>query len=114
LRDKDLAEMACLFNENIKTSSVPSEWLHSYLSPLHKPGKDHIRLNGFRIFTLQNTFGKVSEKIIARKLQNDLDRRNILLKELGSYLLEGTRGLMPLHLLLMFMKDSKKSRKQLR
>ena len=73
LCDKDLEEMAHLFNDSIRIASVSEEWLHSYLRPLPKPGKDHTQLNGYRMITLQNTLRKILEKIIANKLQNDLE-----------------------------------------
>ncbi|CAG5115232.1 unnamed protein product [Candidula unifasciata] len=85
LSDVDLAEMADYFNQSIKTASVPQDWVHSYLIPLPKPFKDHSKLSGFRIITLQNTFWKVLEKIVAVKLQEFLERGKLLPRGLGSF-----------------------------
>ena len=85
LSDGDLREMTECFNQSIRTASVPQDWVHSYLVPLPKPGKDHSKLNGFRVITLQNTFGKILEKIVAVKLQEFLEREHLLPRGLGSY-----------------------------
>ena len=54
------------------------DWSHRYLKPILNPGKDHSKLNGYHIPTMQNTTGKLMERIVARKLAQDLDRRNVL------------------------------------
>ena len=50
-----------------------------------KPGKDHSKLNGYCILTMQNTMGKLMERIVARKLAQDLERRNVLPPNQGGY-----------------------------
>ena len=61
------------------------DWSHKYLKLIPKPGKDHSKLNGYRILTLQNTTGKLMERIVARKLAQGLERRNVLLPNQGGY-----------------------------
>ena len=85
LSNVDLREMTDCFNQSIRTASVPQDWVHSYLVPLPKPLKDHSKLSGYRIITLQNTFGKVLEKAVAVKLRDFLERGKLLPSGLGSY-----------------------------
>ena len=71
------SELFRLYEERFATGQVPEDWSHSYLKPIPKPGKDHSKLNGYRILTMQNTTGKLMERIVARKLAQDLERRNV-------------------------------------
>ena len=50
-----------------------------------KPDKDHSKLNGYSILTMHNTTGKLIEWIVARKLAQDLERRNVLPPNQGGY-----------------------------
>ena len=43
-----------------------------------KLGKDHCNLIGYRILTKQNTIGKLTEFIVARKPNRDLEDGDIL------------------------------------
>ncbi|XP_012946457.1 uncharacterized protein LOC106014013 [Aplysia californica] len=53
--------------------------------PLPKQGKDHSNIKGYRIITMQNTYGKILEKIVAKRLANYLERKKLLPDGLGSY-----------------------------
>ena len=79
------SELFRLYEESFATGQVPEDWSHSYLKPIPKPGKDHGKLNGYRILTLQNTTGKLMERIVAIKLAQDLERRNVLPPNQGGY-----------------------------
>ena len=83
--EADLDELIEAFNDSLESGTIPDEWLHSYLMPLPKPGKDHTKLNGYRIITMQNTVGKVLEKVIARRVMQHLENNNLLPDGLGSY-----------------------------
>ena len=72
------SELFRLYEESFATGQVPEDWSHSYLKPIPKLGKDHSKLKGYRILTMQNTTGKLMERIVARKLAQDLERRNVL------------------------------------
>ena len=85
LSDKDLEKVAELYNQSYIRGEVPEDWLHSYLAVLPKPGKDPEKLNGYRIITMQNTIGKLMEKIVASRLASDLENKNLLPPTLGSY-----------------------------
>ena len=78
-------ELFRLYEESFATGQVPKDWSHSYLKPIPKPGKDHSKLNGYSILTTQNTMGKLMERIVARKLAQDLERRNVLPPNQGGY-----------------------------
>ena len=75
---KNKSELFRLHEESFATGQVPEDWSYSYLKPIPKPGKDHSKLNGYRILTMQNTTGKLMEWIVAKKLAQDLERRNVL------------------------------------
>ncbi|XP_012937187.1 uncharacterized protein LOC106011589 [Aplysia californica] len=85
LSDEELEKIVDDYNSSIRTSTVPEEWLHSYLKPLPKPGRNKKELNGYRIITMQNVYGKVLEKCMARILMNELENNGNLPEELGSY-----------------------------
>ena len=72
------SELFQLYEESFVTGQVPQDWSHSHLKPIPKPGKDHSKLNDYCILIMHNTTGKLMERIVARKLAQDLDRRNIL------------------------------------
>ena len=72
------SELFRLYEETFATGQVPEDWSHSYLKPIPKPGKNHSKLNGYCILKMQNTTGKLMERIVARKLAQDLERRNVL------------------------------------
>ena len=85
LSDEDKTELFELYQESFSSGSVPEDWTHSFLKALPKPGKDHKKLNGYRILTMQNTVGKLMERIIARKLARDLENRGILPPNQGGF-----------------------------
>ena len=72
------SELFRLYEDSFTTRQVPENWSHSYLKPVPKAGTDHSKqLNGCRILTMHNTAGKLMEWIVARKLAQGLERRNI-------------------------------------
>ena len=75
LSEDGKSELFRLYEESFSTGRIPEDWSHSYLKPIPKPGKDHSKLNGYRILTMQNTTGKLMERIVARKLAEDLERK---------------------------------------
>ena len=48
-------------------------------------GKDHSKLSRYCILTIQNTTGKLMERVVARKLARDLGRRSALHQNQGWY-----------------------------
>ncbi|XP_012941451.1 uncharacterized protein LOC106012595 [Aplysia californica] len=74
------------FNESLAKGKIPEEWLHSYLMPLPKLGKDHSNIKGYRIITMQNTYGKILEKTVDKRLANYQEKKKLLPDGLGSYI----------------------------
>ena len=74
-----------LYDESVATGQVPEDWSHSYLKSIPNTGKDHSKLNGYCTLTMQNTTGNLMERIVARKLAQELERRNILPPNHGRY-----------------------------
>ena len=85
LSDQDLQELATLYQDSLTTGTIREDWLHSYLAVIPKPGRDATKLSSYRIITMQNTIGKIMEKMIARSLTADLEDRSQLPPSLGSY-----------------------------
>src|SRR5579871_4548165 len=85
LTDAEIDELTQVFNTSIESGHVNEDWLHSYLIPLPKPGKDKKKIQGYRIITMQNTIGKLLEKIIAKKVSCHLERLHLLPPTLGGY-----------------------------
>lgn len=65
LTNKEVADLPKVFSNSIKNSTTEKK-LHSYLVPLPKTSKDHTKLQGHYIITIQNTVGKLLENIIMR------------------------------------------------
>jgi len=85
LSEEELTDLARAFNNSITNATIHEDWMHSYLVPLPKPGKDHTKIQGYRVITMQNTIGKLLEKIIARKISHQLELLRILPTSLGGY-----------------------------
>ena len=66
------SELFRLYEESFATGQVLEDRSHSYFQPVLKPGKDHSKMNQCRILTMQDTTGKLMERILARKLAQDL------------------------------------------
>ena len=77
--------MYAIYQKSFDKGHIPEDWTHSFLKPIPKPGKDHRKLNGYRILTMQNTIGKLMERIVARKLARDLEDRKILPANQGGF-----------------------------
>ena len=85
LNEDELAALAEVLGGSVQDSQIPEDWLHSYLCPVPKPGKDLSSIKGYRIITMQNTIGKLLEKVIARLLAEELEQKELLPPTLGSY-----------------------------
>ena len=74
-----------MLNNSLASHSIPEDWLDSHLAPVPKPEKDPTSIKGYRIVTMQNTIGKLLEKIVARGLARELEEKDLLPPTLGSY-----------------------------
>ena len=86
---------------------IPDHLYHSFLKHSSKPGNDHRKLNGYSILTMQNTIGKLMERIVAREFARDLEDRNILPANQGDFRPGKCTREMQLHLHMICMKDSR-------
>ena len=85
LDDQDMQKLTEMLNKSLEEHSIPDDWLDSHLAPVPKPNKDRTSIKGYRIVTMQNTVGKLLEKMVARRLANQLENDNLLPSTLGSY-----------------------------
>ena len=85
LCDADIEAITQVFNDSLASGEIPTDWLDSHLAPVPKPEKDPSKIASYRIITMQNTIGKLPEKIVARMLAQELEEKNLLPPTLGSY-----------------------------
>ena len=85
LGEEELISLTAILNASLEDHSIPDDWLDSHLSPVPKPEKDPTSIKGYRIVTMQNTVGKLLEKIVARRLARQLEDEGLLPATLGSY-----------------------------
>ena len=65
--------------ERLLSKSLTTLEVMTYYLVVHTgPGKDHSKLSGYRTLTMQNTTGELVERIIVRKIAQDLENRNVL------------------------------------
>ena len=57
---------------------VPEEWLHSYIVPILKPGNVASKPESYRPIQLTSCFGKVIERMIARRLVWFVEKENVI------------------------------------
>ena len=87
-KDEDLESLEQLLNDSL--ADHPRR-LDSHLSPVPQPEIGQMSIKGYRIFTMQNTLGKLLEIIVARRLARELEEKNILPATLESYIGGRTR-----------------------
>ena len=85
LNDGELKNLTSTLEKSLFSGEIPEDWLDSHLAALPKPGKDLSKVASYRIITMQNTVGKLLEKMVAFELASELESKNILPKTLGSY-----------------------------
>ena len=85
LSEDEISNLTEVLQDSLDRGEVPEDWLHSHLSPVPKPEKGPTKISSYRIITMQNTVGKLLEKIVARKLSLELEEKGLLPPELGSY-----------------------------
>ena len=61
ITEEDRTELCAIYQESFDKGYIPEVWTHSFLKPISNPGKDHHKLNGHRVHTMQNTIGKLQE-----------------------------------------------------
>ena len=85
LDEGEMQVLSDMLNKSVAEQEIQEEWLDSHLAPVPKPDKDRTSIKGYRIVTMQNTVGKLLEKVVARRLAIQLEEDNLLPSTLGSY-----------------------------
>ena len=85
LDEGEMQVLSDMLNKSVAEQEILEEWLDSHLAPVPKPDKDRTSIKGYRIVTMQNTVGKLLEKVVARRLAIQLEEDNLLPSTLGSY-----------------------------
>ena len=85
LSEADVDVLTQAFNNSLENGHLPTDWLDSHLTPIPKPEKDPSKIAYYRTITMQNTIGKLPEKIVAQMLAAELEEKNLLPPTLGSY-----------------------------
>ena len=85
LEDNSIQDLAEVLEKSLFEGEIPEDWLDSHLCPLPKPEKDPTKIASYRVITMQNTVGKLLEKIVAHKLATELEEKDLLPPTLGSY-----------------------------
>lgn len=93
-----------LYNQIWKESILPKEWKSAIVIPIVKPGKDATQSNNYRPIALTSTMCKVMEKIIVRRMNYYLEKKEILSIEQSGF----RKKRSTLDALILFKNDAKK------
>ena len=85
LGEKKVSYIKDILNHSLQEGDIQIDWLDSHLTSVPKPEKDPRKIGSYYVITLQNTIGKLLEKILAKKLAYGLDQQKLLLATLGIY-----------------------------
>ena len=85
MEEGEMRALTAKRNDSLDSDVIHYDWIDSHLTPVPKPDKDHSRITAYRIITMQNSVGKLLEKFVAGRLATELEEKNILSSELGSY-----------------------------
>ena len=68
------------FNQIPETTEVPDEWAISIYQPVSEKGKRN-DLNNYRGISLSSCLCKLFKVLLAERIQNDLEKKNVLCSE---------------------------------
>jgi hypothetical protein len=85
LPPKEITSIVREFNKSVSAGMVQEDWLHNYLRPLPMPGRNQGKIDGYRVITMHNVYGKLLKKVIARRIAAHLEKWRMLPNTLGSY-----------------------------
>ncbi len=74
-----------IFNAIILMGYIPKAWKNANIILLLKPKKDKKKPSSYRPISLLSCLGKLLEKIIKKRISDDLDKRNILPKHQAGF-----------------------------
>lgn len=68
LSEADMEALCTEYNNSIQKAVMPEDWMYSFLIWLRQHGKDTTQINRYRVIAMQDSIGKLLEKIIVRKV----------------------------------------------
>jgi hypothetical protein len=69
-----------LFNSCLDTSYIPLKWKQSTVSMLKKKSNDLNNIKSYRPISITSCLSKLNEKIIKTRIQNFLEKNNLIVK----------------------------------
>lgn len=78
LDECNLTDLCNIFNQSFFTGHVPANWKSGLIIPILKPGKIKNDPSSYRPITLLSCIGKTMERIIKNRLEDFLERQNVL------------------------------------
>lgn len=81
LPKKAIVQLHYLFNACLRLQYFPQPWKKARIIPIPKAGKNHTRPENLRPISLLSNMGKTFEKIIYRRLMDDIENRNLIIQE---------------------------------
>lgn len=85
LKPESRLELLNIFNQSYTTGEVPAAWKIGTVIPISKPGKDPRSKESYRPITLLSCTSKVLERIIQRRLEYVIEKRQYLKPEQGGF-----------------------------
>ena len=76
--DNAKVQLLRLFNLSWKTKNCPKEWKQAEIITIAKPGKDLSFTTSYRPISLLSCVSKLMERVVKNRLQDFLERRNLL------------------------------------
>ena len=75
LNEAEARELASTLDKSLWDGEIPYDWLDSHVAAIPKPDKDPTKIASYRILTMQNTVGKLLEKIVALRVAAALEKK---------------------------------------
>ena len=75
---KAVALLTKIVNSCLRIGYFPSTWKRAKVVPIHKPGKPHDLPTSYRPISLLDSFGKITEKIVLKRL-NKFSKNNSII-----------------------------------
>lgn len=78
LLPKQISEITNIINSIFRLKIFPSQWKLAHIIVIPKPNKNHTLPQNYRPISLLSSLGKISEKIILKRLTDELTALNVL------------------------------------
>lgn len=102
---KSIVHLTKIYNACLKYSHFPTQWKEATIITLPKPGKDPTKTSNYRPISLLNYLGKILEKVIATRINQNLkDPNKVQDEQFGFKAGHSTKD--PLLRLTNYIKDS--------